>query len=68
MNCVLEHIIRTRPRSAVIVTDGYIEQVDMRLLSRARTTKLHAVVSRNGDPSKLSRAGIPYTQLERLPL
>ncbi|PKN19293.1 MAG: hypothetical protein CVU71_07225 [Deltaproteobacteria bacterium HGW-Deltaproteobacteria-6] len=68
INCVLEHIIRTRPRSAVIVTDGYIEQVDMKLLSGARATKIHAIVSRNGDPSKLSRAGIPYTQLEGLPL
>ena len=67
MNCVLEHIIKTRPGSAVIVTDGYIEEVDLKLLTEAKPTKIHAIVSRNGDSSKLSRAGISYTQLERLP-
>lgn len=32
MNCVLEHIAKSKPQSAVIVTDGYVEDVDMRLL------------------------------------
>jgi hypothetical protein len=67
MNCVLRHIIKTRPRSAVIVTDGYIEQVDRRLLAETGSTKIHAIVSRDGDSTKLSQAGIAYTQLERLP-
>jgi hypothetical protein len=32
-----------------------------------RRTRLHAIVTRDGSPFALARAGIPYTQLGRLP-
>lgn len=67
MNCVLQHIIKTRPQSAVVVTDGYIEKVDVKLLDKAKTARIHAIVTRDGNPSQLLKAKIPYTQLERLP-
>ena len=67
MNCVLEHIAKTKPNSAVIVTDGYIEQVDRRLLKMLSSVKLHVLISREGSASEVEKAGIPYTQLERLP-
>jgi predicted metal-dependent peptidase len=67
MNCVLEHIAKTKPQSAIIVTDGYIEEVDMRLLKAINSVKLHVLISREGSASKVEKAGIPYTQLERLP-
>ncbi|MBV6475216.1 MAG: hypothetical protein MOGDAGHF_00733 [Rhodocyclaceae bacterium] len=66
MGCVLEHLARTRPKAAVVVTDGYIEQLDPALVARARGTRLHVLVSREGSPAELARCGIPYTQLPAL--
>jgi len=67
MTCVLEHLAVTKPASAVVVTDGYIEQVDPKLIAKTSSTRIHAIVTRDGDPSILYRAGIPYTQLDRVP-
>jgi hypothetical protein len=67
MACVLKHVAETRPSAAVVVTDGYIEAIDLRLLDSLRTTRLHALVTRDGTTSNLRTAGIPYTQLEKLP-
>jgi hypothetical protein len=67
MNCVLEHIAKTKPKSAVIVTDGYIEVVDMQLLKAISSVKLHVLISREGSAAEVDKTGIPYTQLERLP-
>ena len=65
--CVLKHVARTRPASAVVVTDGYIENLDRRLVMKASATRLHVLVTRDGSPAELLRAGLPYTQLERIP-
>ena len=51
---------------AVIVTDGYIEQLDPALVAQARATRLHVLVTREGSPAELARCGIPYTQLPAL--
>jgi len=67
MACVLEHIAETRPSSAVVVTDGYIEEVDVKLLARTTATKIHAIVTRDGNPAALRRIGMPYTQLDEVP-
>jgi hypothetical protein len=67
LSCVLEHLAKTRPEAAVIVTDGYVEKVPPALVSAIGGVRLHALVTRNGDPSMLRAAGIPYSQLERLP-
>ena len=67
MACVLEHVARTHPASAVVVTDGYIENLDRRLVMKASATCLHVLVTRDGSPGELLRAGLPYTQLERIP-
>lgn len=65
--CVLEHVARTRPASAVVVTDGYIENLDRRLVMKASATRLHVVVTRDGSPKEILKAGLSYTQLERIP-
>jgi hypothetical protein len=65
--CVLEHVAQTRPVSAVIVTDGYIENLDRRLVMKASTTRLHVVVTRDGSPKELLKAGLSYTQLDKVP-
>ncbi len=67
MSCVLEHLALTRPASAIVVTDGYIEQVDQRLIKGISATRFHAIVTRDGNPSELRRAGITYTQLDEVP-
>jgi len=67
MECVLHHIATTKPKSAVVVTDGYIEQVDKRLLRKCKPTQITAIVTRDGCPSRLREAGIRYVQLEAVP-
>jgi len=67
MACVLEHLARTRPAAAVIVTDGYIERLDPAEIELARGVRLHAIVTRDGSPALLQEAGVPCTQLGRLP-
>ncbi len=66
MGCVLAHLAQTKPEAAVVVTDGYIEQLDPRLVVQARATRLHVLVTREGSPAELARCGIPYTQLPAL--
>jgi len=68
MTCVLEHLARTRPAAAVVVTDGYIEPLEARdVAAAAAATRLHVVVTRDGSPELIRKAGLPYTQLSRLP-
>jgi hypothetical protein len=68
MTCVLEHLVRTRPPAAVVVTDGYIEALDGRdVASAAARTRIHVLVTRDGSPEQVRKAGLPYTQLSRVP-
>ena len=67
MNCVLRHLVATRPSAAVVVTDGYIEHPDTRLLQKLAGVRLHVVVTRDGSTGTLERAGFACTQLGRLP-
>ena len=67
LECVLEHVAKTRPACAVIVTDGYIEAIAKRRVAALGHTRMHAIVTRDGNPALLKAAGIPYSQLGRLP-
>jgi L-ascorbate metabolism protein UlaG (beta-lactamase superfamily) len=67
MRCVLEHLIKTRPASAVVVTDGYIEHLDRQLVKQVSATKLHVLITRDGSASELRRSGLQYTQLDKVP-
>ena len=67
LECVLEHVATTRPACAVIVTDGYVEQIPKRRVAALSGTRLHAIVTRDGNPASLKAAGIAYSQLGRLP-
>ena len=67
MSCVLEHLALTRPASAIVVTDGYIEELDTCLIKDISMVRFHALVTRDGSPSALHRAGITYTQLDEVP-
>jgi hypothetical protein len=67
MECVLRHIAATRPQSAVVLTDGYIESVRPESISAAAATRIHCIVTRDGSTHELDRAGLKSTQLGRLP-
>jgi hypothetical protein len=67
LSCVLEHVAETRPSAAIIVTDGEVERVKRKAVALTQPTRLHALVTHGGNPVRLRGAGIPYTQLERLP-
>ncbi len=67
MGCVLEHLAATKPDSAVVVTDGYIERLNPALVKRAAATRVHVLVTRDGSPAELRRAGLAYTQLDKVP-
>ena len=67
LRCVLEHIARTRPESAVIVTDGYIESIPRNLVFSTRPARIHTLLTRDGSAAELNRAGLSYTQLPKVP-
>jgi hypothetical protein len=67
MGCVLEHVARTRPSAAVVVTDGYIETLNRAQVTAVAGTRLHVIVTRDGNPAELKRVGLPYTQLSKVP-
>jgi len=68
MACVLAHVAKTRPAAVIVVTDGYIERLDRTAVRKALTgTRLTALVTRDGNPAEIHRAGIPYRQLDKVP-
>ena len=65
---MLEHVARTRPAAAIVLTDGYIETLDCKVVRAALAgTRITALVTRDGNPAQLKRAGIPSTQLDKVP-
>ena len=67
MQCVLEHVAKTRPDAAIVVTDGFIESISHRQVEETRGTRLHVLVTRSGNPALIAKAGLAYTQLEKVP-
>ncbi|MGZ8841908.1 MAG: hypothetical protein ACXW2M_10120 [Candidatus Aminicenantales bacterium] len=67
MTCVIEHVAKTRPEAAVVLTDGYIGRLDKEVVMKASATRLHVLVTRDGSPAEISRAGLAYTQLDKVP-
>lgn len=67
MGCVLEHLAKTKPESAVVVTDGYIERLDPALVKRITGTRMHVLLTRDGSAGELNRANLAYTQLDKVP-
>ena len=67
MLCVLDHVARTRPDAAIVVTDGYIESISLQQVAKTGSTRLHVLITRDGNPDLIARADLPYTQLEKVP-
>lgn len=66
MACVLRHLAQTRPRAAVVVTDGYIESLTQAQVRAAAGVRLHAIVTREARRRRCSTPAF-RTQLGRLP-
>ncbi len=64
MTCVLEHVLKTGPSAAVVVTDGYIEELAPSLVRSTSKTRLHVIVTPDGSSEVLEHAGIPFNQLK----
>ena len=62
-----KHLDPVKGGRSVVVTDGYIEDLDSQLIATASGTKLHVIITRDGNPSALHRVRIPYTQLDEVP-
>jgi hypothetical protein len=63
--CVRDHILKTRPTKALIVTDGFVES-DGRDFTGAG--EIEALIPHNGHPDVLKNIyGIPVTMLPELP-
>jgi len=64
---VLDHIARTRPAAALIVTDGELGPIPKAMMAQCAGTRICALVTGEGDPRDLKRAGIPVQVLDPLP-
>lgn len=67
MACVIDHLALTQPYAAIVVTDGYIEKLDKQLVRKIGKSKLHVVLTRDGSAVELKKAGLSYTQLDKVP-
>ena len=67
MRCVLEHVAKTSPSAAIVITDGYIEAITKTQAAKAQSCKLHILVTRSGNSMHIASAGLPYTQLDKVP-
>lgn len=63
---VLDHFRKSKTEKCLIVTDGYTEDVDTRMLEGINKDNITALVSAAGNPEVFQKAGIRYKQLESL--
>lgn len=67
IECVLDHIRKTKSKKNLIVTDGYTESITPDMLNGVAIGGLYAIISANGNPEKLEEHHINCIQLEELP-
>ena len=67
LSAVLAHAAKTRPRTALIITDGFVEKPKPSLLRSLRNQRIEALVSATGTPEVLENLGIPVTRLPMPP-
>jgi hypothetical protein len=68
INAVFQHVIRTRPARAVIITDGIVEECEPSLLSRIAPGTLRAIITVQDNSKRLQQAGIPCVELGIAPV
>lgn len=65
--CVFEHLRRTRPAKALVITDGYVEQ-PRAAPARIEGVNVHFLISAHGTDRILRSYGHPISQLPALDL
>jgi len=66
LNPVLEHIIKTRAKKSIIITDGYVGGIASHLLEQVQSAQqIYGIVSRDGITTPFQQIGIEYAQLGR---
>ncbi len=63
---VFEHLRKNKIRKSLIVSDGYVEEINDFMLRDLRRENISVLVSANGNPQKFMDVEIPYTQLAKL--
>ena len=61
---VFDHMRKHRIRKSLIVTDGYVEKMDEKMLRGLQKNKIKVLVSAEGNPEQFSRLGLAYCQLK----
>lgn len=66
-NDVLRHILESGTHKSLIMTDGFIEQPDKRLLDKlsARRQQIHVLIASHGTSQRLDAHDIPCTKLPK---
>ncbi len=59
LSAVIDHIRKTRPSKALVITDGFVEQCHVGRLA----CHIEALIPSNGTPDTLEASGIPVTRL-----
>jgi len=69
INCVLDHVRKTRPQRVLIITDGVVEIPCPQILAalRADGQEVCALISHDGAIDRIQSAGIPCHQLSVQP-
>ncbi len=62
---VFDHMRKHKIRKSLIVTDGYVETMNEKMLTGLQKNKIKVLVSATGNPEQFSRLGLPYCQLKR---
>jgi len=65
ISCVFDHLRKTKTKKCLIVTDGYVENINDSMLDNLRREDIRVLVSADGNPSIFQQVGIPYLQLEK---
>lgn len=63
---VFTHIRENQFRRALIVTDGYVEQITPAMTAGLNLQQIHVLISSEGNPEIFQRLKMPYRQLPKL--
>ncbi len=62
---VFKHMRKNNISKCLIVTDGYIPPIEEVAIIGFDRSKIHILISSEGDPGEFASAGFPYQQLKR---
>ena len=66
IGCVFRHIREKKIKKCLIVTDGYVEEIDQKMLSGIDTAGISVIVSADGSANEFERHGIKHYQLKKI--